>query len=297
LKLQSRQLCGFEGHFSGSIRRFLYADFSDDFKRKLESEASEQRCGTEAVDLASVTACYLRPDGSRRLDNIANSGENSAAWRHALSIEAALVCWADITLAFVVNRPSAMSTNSSKPYQLELIRALGMAVPETLVTTDPAAVLSFLDEHGEIIYKSVSGVRSKVSKLRPEHLERIGHGSSCPTQFQQHISGVDYRVHVVGDAVFTARLVSMADDYRYADGPDEVVEVTPCEIPSKIAESCQKIAIGIGLPVAGLDLRRTPEDRWYCFEVNPSPGFTFYDRHPKQPIATTIARLLASSSA
>jgi glutathione synthase/RimK-type ligase-like ATP-grasp enzyme len=100
-----------------------------------------------------------------------------------------------------------------------------MAVPETLVTTDPAAVLAFLEEHGEIIYKSVSGVRSKVSKLRSEHLERIEHVSSCPTQFQQHISGVDYRVHVVGDEVFAARLVSTADDYRYADGPGDDLEV------------------------------------------------------------------------
>jgi hypothetical protein len=30
------------------------------------------------------------------------------------------------------------------------------------------------------------------------------------------------------------------------------------------------------LVVAEVDLRRTPEDDWYCFEVTPSPGFSYY---------------------
>lgn len=255
------------------------------------------RCRNQMIDLASITACYLRPDDSRALEDVAAAGETSLAWNHALRVEDALLCWAEITSTFVVSPPSAMSSNSSKPYQLELIRAHGMAVPETLITTDPAAVLAFNAEHGAIIYKSISGVRSKVSRFRAEHFERLENLSSCPTQFQQFISGIDYRVHVVGDQVFAARIVSNADDYRYAtDSEQGDLEVVPCEIPSRLAESCMNIASGMGLPVAGLDLRRTVNDCWYCFEVNPSPGFTFYDRLPEEPIATAIARLLARVS-
>jgi len=47
------------------------------------------------------------------------------------------------------------------------------------------------------------------------------------------------------------------------------------------------------LAVAGIDLRRTPEDEWYCFEVNPSPAFSFYEEATHQPIAEAIAALLA----
>ena len=50
----------------------------------------------------------------------------------------------------------------------------------------------------------------------------------------------------------------------------------------------------LGLHVAGIDLRRTDDGRWVCFEVNPSPGFTFYQEETGQPIAEAIARLLAA---
>jgi len=49
----------------------------------------------------------------------------------------------------------------------------------------------------------------------------------------------------------------------------------------------------MGLPVAGIDLRCTPDGIWYCFEVNPSPGFTYFQDETNQPIAEAIARLLA----
>ncbi len=51
----------------------------------------------------------------------------------------------------------------------------------------------------------------------------------------------------------------------------------------------------MGLLVAGIDLRLTPDDEWYCFEVNPSPGFTFYEDAGGQPIAAAIAGLLRSA--
>ena len=254
------------------------------------------RCGEQSIDLSAVSACYFRPDDSRQLPSVVEAGENSLAWRHALAVEDTMILWADITPAFVMNRPSAMSSNSSKPYQLELIKAYGLSVPETLITTDPAAVIEFQKEHGEIIYKSVSGIRSRVSKFRPEHLDRVSDVTSCPTQFQQYIPGTDYRVHVAGEKVFTSRIVTAADDYRYAGATGDDIDVTSCEIPDDLAAACKQVALGLGLPFAGLDLRQTPDGRWYCFEANPSPGFTFYDREPGAPIASAVAQMLASAS-
>ena len=48
----------------------------------------------------------------------------------------------------------------------------------------------------------------------------------------------------------------------------------------------------IGLLVAGIDLRRTVNGEWYCFEANPSPGFTFYEQATGWPMADAIAQLL-----
>jgi hypothetical protein len=57
-------------------------------------------------------------------------------------------------------------------------------------------------------------------------------------------------------------------------------------------ERCRAMVREMGLLVAGIDLRRSPDGAWYCFEVNPSPGFTFFEAGTGQPIADMIARLL-----
>ena len=49
---------------------------------------------------------------------------------------------------------------------------------------------------------------------------------------------------------------------------------------------------GLGLVLSGIDLRRTPAGDYYCFEVNPSPGFIFYERATGQPISEAVALLL-----
>ena len=110
---------------------------------------------------------------------------------HAAALDDAILCWSELASARVVNRPSAMASNQSKPHQLALIHAQGFRVPETLVTTDAAKVEAFWERHGEIIYKSMSGVRSIVSRLTPEHRARFGDLAHSPVQFQQWIRGHD----------------------------------------------------------------------------------------------------------
>ena len=50
------------------------------------------------------------------------------------------------------------------------------------------------------------------------------------------------------------------------------------------------------LHVAGIDLRRTPDGEWFCFEVNPSPAFLYYETATGLPIAAAIAQLLVNSA-
>jgi glutathione synthase/RimK-type ligase-like ATP-grasp enzyme len=91
----------------------------------------------------------------------------------------------------------------------------GFNVPDTLVTTDPRDVRAFCAEHDQVVYKSTSGVRSIVNLLKASDVSRLDDVRACPTQFQQHIAGIDHRVHVVGGELFAARIESGAIDYRY----------------------------------------------------------------------------------
>ena len=227
------------------------------------------------------------------MQTIASAPDHARA--RAAALDDALLGWSEITPARVVNRPSAMASNHSKPYQSSIIHAQGFDVPETLVTTDKDALEAFWEKHQSIVYKSISGVRSIVTKMTPAHRERFATLANCPTQFQQWIPGTDFRAHVVGGEVFACRVESSATDYRYPNREEDAPKIQAQELPADIAERCGSLAASMGLLLAGIDLRHTPDERWFCFEVNPSPGFTYYEQASGQPIADGIARLLATA--
>ncbi|MGD9852191.1 MAG: hypothetical protein AB7T38_13075 [Nitrospirales bacterium] len=52
------------------------------------------------------------------------------------------------------------------------------------------------------------------------------------------------------------------------------------------------MAKGLGLCLAGIDLRRTVDGHYYCFEVNISPAFTFYEHQTGQRIGDALVDLL-----
>ncbi len=111
-------------------------------------------------------------------------------------------------------------------------------------------------------------------------------------QLQQWIDGTDVRVHVVGERWFATTIASDATDYRYAGASGRPAELTAYELPDMLGRQLVAVTSAMGLLVSGVDLRRTPSGEWYCFEVNPSPGFTYYEANTGQPIAAAIADVL-----
>jgi len=195
----------------------------------------------------------------------------------------------------VVNRIGGGLSNNSKPYQAIVIRRAGLGVPPTLVTSDPDAVRAFQAEHGEVIYKSASGVRSIVRRVGDEQLARLDRLHDGPAQFQAFVPGRNVRVHTVGASVFATAIESDAVDYRYAHLDGLTSRLTPVELPVAVNESCLKLAQACDLLFAGIDLKETPSGEFVCFEVNPCPGFLYYERHTGQPISTALAELLRGS--
>jgi glutathione synthase/RimK-type ligase-like ATP-grasp enzyme len=101
------------------------------------------------------------------------------------------------------------------------------------------------------------------------------------------------RVHVVGSRWFATEVVSGADDYRYATRQGSESQLRPYELPDEVAARCLALAKALDLPLAGIDLRHSIDDDWVCFEVNPSPCFSFYEQQAAQPITRAVAELLA----
>jgi len=248
--------------------------------------------GAEVLALDDVTAAYIRPHDSARIIERTAPRDRIARGR-AVETDMAILEWADMAPGRILNRPQAMTSNDSKPYQALIVERCGLRVPDTLITTDVEAVREFEARHGTLVYKSISSTRSIVSRLRPEHSERLENLRWCPTQFQWYVPGTDFRVHVVGEEVFATEIRSEADDYRYSARAGRGAELRAAELPADIASRCRRVAEKLGLIFAGVDLRRTPAGEWYCFEVNPSPGFSYYQGHTGQLIDLAVARHLA----
>jgi glutathione synthase/RimK-type ligase-like ATP-grasp enzyme len=197
----------------------------------------------------------------------------------------------------VVNRQAAMTSNRSKPFQALVIRRFGLKVPKTLVTNSSEAARSFYTEcDGEVIFKSISGVRSIVRRLRPEHFDRLALLEHGPTQFQEFVPGENIRVHTVGERVLAVRIESDAVDYRYARMERRKRKMTAMDLPPELEKACLDLSRELGLLMAGIDLKRTPEGAYYCFEVNASPGFLFFERASRPFVADVLGEFLAGKT-
>jgi glutathione synthase/RimK-type ligase-like ATP-grasp enzyme len=243
--------------------------------------------------LDTIQGIYARLMDDTQLPELQNDPENSARRRHSRSLHGLLIRWLEIAPGRIINRPSAMASNSSKPYQAQLIQGYGFKVPETLITNDPQAVRFFRERHGRIVYKSISGVRSIVMELEDYDLERLEQIRACPTQFQQYVEGCDVRVHTIGKQVFATQACSTTVDYRYASRQGGNTEMEAIELPDQWAQRCVNLAHGLGLAFAGIDLKITPDNQIFCFEVNPCPVFSYYEANTGQPIARAVAQFLS----
>ncbi len=251
------------------------------------------RLGHDIHRLADIEAVYVRLMDDRLLPELRDEPEGSAARRHARAFHEALYRWLEVAPGRIVNRSDPQGSNGSKPYQAQLIAQYGFRVPETLITNDPDEVLAFRRAHGALIYKSISGVRSIVHQLEDSDLDRLEHIRWCPVQFQALIPGIDVRVHVVDEDVHATEIVSDTLDYRYARRNGGTARLKAVKLAADIAARCVAMTRGLGLAFAGIDLKFAPNGEVFCFEVNPSPAFSFYQANTDQPIAASVARYLA----
>ena len=240
--------------------------------------------GGRTIDASEIEAVYMRSFGRNSTTDEEKRGRVTALWE-----------WAEGLPVLVVNRRRAVHTNMSKPYQQRLIAQYGFSVPKTLITMVPEAARAFYDECRErVIYKSVSAERSIVKRLTADDMPKLEQVRYCPLQLQELVPGIDIRVHTVGERVFASEIVADGLDYRYVGREGGSRTIRAVELPTDVQSRCLKLAASLDLALSGIDLRRTPDGEYYCFEVNTSPAFVFYENHTGQRIGDALADLLCA---
>ena len=144
------------------------------------------RIAGAVVPLGDVDAVYARP-----LMPVATA--DAQGRERARVFDQTMLEWLDIADCRVVNPPSAMHSNASKPFQAQAIAAAGFLIPETLVTSDPGTARAFWRRHGSVVFKSTSGIRSIVRLLDEAYGANLERLRDLPTQFQEFVPGTDAR--------------------------------------------------------------------------------------------------------
>jgi glutathione synthase/RimK-type ligase-like ATP-grasp enzyme len=247
-------------------------------------------------DLADFTGIYVRCMDPAYLPEHRTQGPDELSARERSRshlFHDALFELIEILPARVMNRTRDMGSNLSKPYQAQRITEAGFQVPETCITNQPAVARRFKREQGRVIFKSISSVRSIVREFEGPRTSQLDRLRALPVQFQSFVEGTDVRVHVAGTELFAVEIRSGAVDYRYAGRDGLEVEMVPCELPPDVREKCFAVSGSLRLPLCGIDLKRTHDGAYYCLEVNPSPGYSYFQEYTGQDIAAGIVRYLS----
>ena len=267
-------------------RNIFYSDIEYKYSRKNGPGIIIHSPGL-TIDFSDITAAYTRPYNFMDYSEMEGKSANDPLAVSAMGFENQLMSCLEASDKFVVNRSEASASNNSKPYQLSVIEKAGLKIPITFITNEPAEAKQFIKDNTDCIYKSISGIRSIVKRISESHHEYIEDVKWCPTLFQKVVPGINYRAHVINNEVYTVRIESDSLDYRYGK-TSMMIE----ELPADITQKCIHLTSVLGLHFSGIDLMRTPDNEWYCFEVNSSPAYSYFELNSGLEISNALARAL-----
>lgn len=177
---------------------------------------------------------------------------------------------------FVNDLDAELRVDGNKPRQLRVARALGLRVPDTLLTNDPAAARAFYGRHsGQVVVKMLTSLNWSMTRgpqlptrlLAPEDLDHLDGLRTGPMCFQERIeAGEELRVCVVrGQCYAGAQRMTGDVDWRQHGGAwakGQVAEDT--------AQQLTALMDRLGLVMGSIDLM-VPDDGPPVFlEVNPA---------------------------
>jgi glutathione synthase/RimK-type ligase-like ATP-grasp enzyme len=243
----------------------------------------------QSLKLADIYKVFWRNLCVPQLPDLKNADLQAVAYSDTMSLLRTLLqAKPDIW----VNSWMAYQFHKEKPLQLSTVKQLGVSIPATLISNDPAKITEFSRLLTKAIFKPVyGGTHTQLvtpSHLDPERLSAVLKLS--PITIQAYIPGTNIRSYTIGDNVYSAEIRSDAVDFR----EDEDAELIPVEIPEYIRQQCLAIAQALMLKWTAIDWRRQPTGEYIFLEANPSPMFMHFEHQTGFPIVQKLVQLLMS---
>ena len=200
-----------------------------------------------------------------------------------------------------MNHPSATYLAESKPYQLAVADDVGFKTPRTMVTNDVQSIeAAFPDElvvkslDTVLLHEDMHDLFTYTTVLGRDQLSD-SNISSAPITAQQALKNkTDLRVTVVGDQVFTVRILKnqrgIEGDWRIT--PKDQLTYASCQLTLADEDRCRELVRRLKLAFAAIDLVENDEGLFFI-EVNPTGEWSWLVADDR-PIDTAIASWLAA---
>jgi len=262
---------------------------------EFDGEGARLRLGGEVLRVDAVWLWRLWPP---RLDERLDARHRAAAGREAMVCLSGLldllgdVRWID---AIDVNRAA-----ENKPRQLRLARALGLTIPPTLITADPAAARAFFAAHdGQVIAKlqtplahSMQGAGGLPTRLLRAHdLAAMDGLRHCPMVFQRFVpKRYELRIAWVDGRAFVGALdgAKCGVDWRHESTAEWEMQALPAVVHERLA----RLMAQLGLRQGAIDMIVTPDGDHVFLEVNPHGEWGMLERDLGLPIGAALADAL-----
>ena len=203
--------------------------------------------------------------------------------------------------------PAALVNASRKPLQLYLAgRDPRLRIPDTIITSDPAAALAFVENHpGGCIVKTLGRpvvekettnavfYTSIVDDRVINSLEKVAH---APVIIQEYIKRqCDIRVTIVGDRVFGTRIDTSCEeaesDWRIAASHDGLSYQT-ATVDDQTTKACLTMLKSLDLRFGCFDFAVDAAGNWIFLEVNPNGQWYWIELETGAKISEAFAEEL-----
>lgn len=203
----------------------------------------------------------------------------------------------------IMSPPSSIWAAEHKAFQLATAHAVGLSIPETVITNDAAEVRgAFKRFGGQMIAKPVRkgfvdyGNEQHAiftTQVLESHLEELEDVRWSPAIYQPLIpKRYDVRATIVGSRVFVAEIDSQTDPAASIDWRHSSTSALPhqrAQLPPAICKALSRLFTSLGLTFGAVDLVRTPEDEYLFLEVNPNGQWLWLDDILELGISEAVA--------
>lgn len=235
----------------------------------------------------------IRPYGFHA--DLSNHTARLFAWSEAN--EALLGVWYSLN-CFWMNSPMADEISQRKIKQLQVARAVGLSIPDTLVTNEPDLAQEFIERQGvgQVVckaFRNIAEAPRETHLIRSEDLSLLNSVRYAPVIFQRFVPAIlDIRITIVEDDIFAASISSDAQymtDYRSGLN---TAKVEPYKLPTNIADKLLQLMRTFEVNYGAIDMRLTPDGDYVFLEINPAGEYLFISQRTNQPIPAAIAASL-----